>query len=59
MKRAIQCAAIAVMALGSVACASSGAGGSSATFREDMGRLLAAPLDETQLKIWGKHSIPI
>jgi hypothetical protein len=41
------------------ACASGGGTGGTAVYRENLGRVLAGPLEEARLLIWGKHAIPM
>lgn len=60
MKRAIRAVAItAAVAAGVGACATGGSAGGTAVYRENLGRVLAAPLEEARLLIWGKHAIPM
>ncbi len=52
---------VAFIAIAAVSgCASGGSRGpSSSRFQEDMGRLLAGPLDDVRLEMFNRHSIPL
>ena len=60
-RRVFPLALTIALTLAPVGCASGGGGGGAenAIYREDIGRVLFAPLEEARMKIWGKHSIPL
>lgn len=50
----------ALLAVSAGACATGGGGaGGTAVYRENLGRVLATPLEEARLLVWGKHTIPM
>ncbi len=49
----------AAVAVGVGACASGGSSGGTAVYRENLGRVLAEPLEEARLLIWGKHAVAV
>jgi hypothetical protein len=63
MTRSIQFRTIpmlfALLGTAALAGCASGGGGSSTSFRSDMGRLLQQPLAQTRAQVWGLHQIPL
>lgn len=61
MKKTVLSMALAggLLLVGLGACASSGGSEGSNVYRENLGRVLATPLEEARDLIWGKHAIPV
>ena len=55
----VKLALAAMLMATTVGCASAGGAGTSNVYRENLGRILAQPLEDARLLIWGKHAIPV